>query len=66
MAGDSAEFMVTLDEAYIYLDYCNGKRRICYVKHEENMWEIWLVEVSESFPTEFMIVGIITEKGVLP
>jgi ribosomal protein S25 len=31
-AGDRSEFIVTLDEAWVYLNYCNGERRICYAK----------------------------------
>ena len=32
LAGDKAEFVVTLDEANVYLNYCNGIRSIAYVK----------------------------------
>jgi hypothetical protein len=66
LAGGRSEYMVTLDEAYIYLDYCNGERKVCYVKRGETVPTEWLVRCSESWPTGFMIVGGMTGRGTLP
>jgi len=66
LAGDKWEFMVTLDEAWMYLDYCNGFRKICYVERGKKPIEEWLKYVKESWPVGFMIVGAICGRGVLP
>ena len=49
--------MVTTDEAYVHLNYCNGERRICHVKCGETVSDKWLVKCTESWPIGFMIVG---------
>ena len=66
LAGDRAEFAVTLDEAYVYLDHCNGERRICYVKRGEQVPDEWLVYCNERWPKGFMVVGGMTGRGTLP
>ena len=58
--------MVTLDEAYFYLNYCNGERKICYVKRGGEIPSEWLVRCSESWPTGFMVVARMTGRGTLP
>ena len=62
LAGDKCEYAVTLDEAFIYLDDSNKKRRICYVKRGEPVPESWIFENDESF----MVIGIITGRGTVP
>lgn len=66
LAGDKAEFIVTLDEALVYLDDVNAKRSICYVNVGEQVPDSWVFEKSESFSKSFMVVGIITGRGALP
>lgn len=66
LAGERSEFMVTLDEAYVYLSYCNGERKIFYVKRGEDAPSEWLARCTESWPTGFMIVGGMTGRGTLP
>ena len=66
LAGDKSEFTVTLDEALIYLNYCDGKRKICYVFEGEKISESWIHEHCENFTKGFMVVGAICGRGVLP
>src|SRR5277367_6953281 len=66
LAGTKSEYVVTLDEAYIYLDYCNGIRKIYYKQPGQEVPEEWLVKCKETWPTRFMIVGEMTGRGVLP
>ena len=66
LAGNKAEYVVTLDEAYFYLNNCNGERKICYLRKGEKAREEWLVYCKESFPRGFMVVGCFTGKGTLP
>lgn len=66
LAGDKSEFVVTLDEAFVYLDDTNRNRRICYVKVGKDIPHEWVYERIESFKKGFMIVGAITGRGVLP
>lgn len=66
LAGDKYEYMVTIDEAWIKLDYCNGKRKICYVNDGENVPNDWIYEEAENFAPKIMVAGILTGRGVLP
>ena len=66
LSGKKSEFVVSLDEALVYLNNCNGHRRICYVKNGKDIPEDWVYERPESFANGFMIVGAITGRGVLP
>ena len=66
LAGPKSEFMVTLDEAYIYLDYCNGIRKICYVQPGKEPPDEWLVKCNERWPSGFMIVAGMCGRGNLP
>jgi len=65
-AGDKSEYAVTLDEAMVYIDDCNGERRICYVQPNETVPETWVFEKTENFKTGFMVVGVISGRGCLP
>jgi hypothetical protein len=63
LSGSKYEFVVTLDETYIYLNYCNGRREICYVKRGEKVPEDWVKEQRELHPVGFMLVGAICGRG---
>lgn len=65
LAGGKSEFVVTLDEAWFYLQNCNGKRRIYYEKRRAEADE-YVYENSEKFSDKFMVVGAITGRGPLP
>jgi hypothetical protein len=66
LAGDKWKFVITLDEAWIYLDYCNGNTQICYYLRGQNPPQDWIKFCRDTFPNGFMIVGIITGRGVAP
>jgi hypothetical protein len=66
LAKDRSEYVVTLDESYIYLSYCNGISKICYVQRGEQTPEEWVNDCKENFPIGFMIVGALTGRGPLP
>jgi len=66
LAGKKSEFIVTLDEAWFYVDNCNGERRICYRKINEKVPLKWVVQKPESFGPKIMVVGAISGRGVLP
>lgn len=66
LAGNKSEFVVTLDEAYIYLDNCNNESKICYMKRGELPPDDWILKSRALFPKGFMIVGILTGRGALP
>ena len=48
LAGPKSEYMATIDEAYIYVDYCNGVRKIVYVQPGQEVPDEWLVKCHES------------------
>ena len=64
LAGQRSEYAVTLDEALVYLEDSNLERRICYVKQGDPVPESWILEKDESFKNGFMIVGVITGRGI--
>ena len=66
LAGDKWEYLVTLDEAWLYLSYCKGQRKICYVRRGQKPIDDWMKFCSESWPVGFMVVGSICGRGVLP
>ena len=66
MSVEQLEFMVTLDEALMFLSSDNHKTNHCYLKFGETLPENCLVSCKESFPKSAMVVGGITGKGVLP
>jgi hypothetical protein len=66
LAGNKCDYVVSIDEAYIYVTYCNGERKICYIKRSENLPEDWVNECNESFPEGFMVVGGMSGRGPLP
>ena len=65
LAGNKAEFDVTLDEASFHIQKCNGKWRICYA-NERSEVDKFVSEVGESVRHEIMIVGASSGKQTLP
>ncbi|UYV65023.1 hypothetical protein LAZ67_3002852 [Cordylochernes scorpioides] len=66
LAGSRSEYTATLDEAWMYVTYCNGIRKICYIKRGNQVPDNWAHQCSETFPKGFMVVGVMTSRGVLP
>ena len=66
LAGDRAEYAVTLDEALVYLKNVNGKRKICFVKKGEKVPQSWTFERDRSYSKGFMVIGILTGRGTVP
>ncbi|UYV81323.1 SLC39A5 [Cordylochernes scorpioides] len=66
LAGSRSEYTATLDEAWMYVTYCNGIRKICYIKRGNQVPDNWVHQCSETFPKGFMVVGVMTGRGVLP
>ncbi|OXA46652.1 Transposable element Tcb1 transposase [Folsomia candida] len=64
LAGGKSEFVVTLDEAWFYLQDCKGDRKICYTEHREDV-EKYVCPKREKFGDKIMVVGAITGRGVL-
>lgn len=64
LAGQKSEFVVSLDEAMFYVQNCNGKRRVCYVKRGEKIPENWVVQKG-NFLKKHMVVGAISGRGVI-
>ena len=65
LAGDRAEFAMTIDEAYFYLNYCNGERKISYQRPGQKLTEKWLTRCTESWPQGFMVVAGMCGRGPL-
>ncbi|XP_023233220.1 RB1-inducible coiled-coil protein 1-like [Centruroides sculpturatus] len=65
LTGGKSEYMATLDEAYIYLDYCNGTQKILYVQPGQEVPEECLVKCHERWSEGFMIVGEMMSRGTL-
>ncbi|UYV78248.1 IKK1, partial [Cordylochernes scorpioides] len=66
LAGSRSEYTATLDEAWMYVTYCNGIRKICYIKRGNQVPDNWVHQCSETFPKGFMVVGVMTGRGLLP
>ncbi|UYV72820.1 hypothetical protein LAZ67_10000887 [Cordylochernes scorpioides] len=66
LAGSRSEYTATMDEAWMYVTYCNGIRKICYIKRGNQVPDNWVHQCSETFPKGFMVVGVMTGRGVLP
>jgi hypothetical protein len=49
LAGKKCEFVVSLDEAYVYLSNCNHNRRICHVSKGKEFPTDWVCEKSGNF-----------------
>jgi hypothetical protein len=59
------EFVVTIDEAWLFLNETN-KKKICNVEKGKNIPESWTCEKVETFSPKLMVVGIITGRGTVP
>ncbi|UYV62159.1 hypothetical protein LAZ67_1008068 [Cordylochernes scorpioides] len=66
LGGSRSEYTATLDESWMYVTYCNGIRKICYIKRGNQVPDNWVHQCSETFPKGFMVVGVMTGRGVLP
>ncbi|UYV61330.1 IKK1 [Cordylochernes scorpioides] len=66
LAGSRSEYTATLDEAWMFVTYCNGIRKICYIKRGNQVPDNWVHQCSETFLKGFMVVGVMTGRGVLP
>ena len=66
MPTEQLEFMVTLDEALMYLSNDNHRTKHCYLKPREVLPDNCLVSCKESFPKSAMVVGGMTGRGTLP
>ncbi|UYV76157.1 hypothetical protein LAZ67_13002901 [Cordylochernes scorpioides] len=66
LAGSRSEYTATLDEAWMYVTYCNGIRKICYIKRGNQVPDNCVHQCFETFPKGFMVVGVMTGRGVLP
>lgn len=65
LAGDRWKFIVTLDEAYIYLSDCNKPRAIFYRPRGTKNFQRWYTECRESFSKGFMVVAGYSYRGKL-
>jgi hypothetical protein len=65
LASDKWKYVVTLDEAWLYLSDCNKHRAIFYRKRGEKKFQTWFKESRESFPKGFMIVAGFGYNGKL-
>lgn len=65
LAADKWQFVVTLDEAYIYLSDCNKPRAIFYKPKGEKTFTKWYKECRETFSKGFMIIAGYCARGKL-
>ena len=66
LSGDKWQRVVTLDEAWIYLDDTNKPRAIFYSPHEGKGRGEFVRECREKFSKGFMVVGGFCARGKLP
>lgn len=65
LAGEKWKYVVTIDEAWIYLSDCNRKRSIYYRKRGEKDINCWFRENKESFAKGFMVITGFSYNGKL-
>ncbi|KMQ81781.1 transposase, partial [Lasius niger] len=65
LAGDRWKFVVTLDEAYVYLSDCNKPRAIYYRPKGEKNFQTWYLECKETFSKGFIIIAGYSYDGKL-
>lgn len=63
---DRLEYIVTLDESWLYLKDCNQDRDICYREKGRRVPEDWTIEHGDSFGDKIMVVAVLTGRGVGP
>jgi hypothetical protein len=55
LCGPKSEFVVSLDEAFVYCDDCSGKRRVCYRVNSENSGQPYLKNCLLNVNYDFII-----------
>lgn len=65
LAGQKSEFVVSLDEAWFYVQDCQGERKLCYRGLNEPPPN-FVFQKPEKFGEKFMVVGALTGRGVVP
>ena len=65
LAGQKSEYVVSLDEAWFYLQDCGLERRI-YYKTAGEVDPEFVTQRKEKFGEKFMVVGAITGRGTVP
>lgn len=60
------EFLVTIDESWLYLDDCNKTNPICYVKNREDIENQDIITTHELGGKKIMCIGILTGRGPIP
>lgn len=65
LSGDKWKFIVTLDEAWVYLTDCGKIRAIGYRPVEEKGRAQWVRKCRENFPKGFMVVAGYSYRGRL-
>ena len=58
--------MITMEVALIYEYKTNGQTRIRFVSRGETKPDDWIFEEGESFSKSFMVVGIISNRVIVP
>ena len=66
MTTDKIEYMVTLDEAIMYLIPENSKTDYCYLKRGEELPDNCIIASKETSPKSVMVVGGMSGRGTLP
>ncbi|UYV79057.1 hypothetical protein LAZ67_17000951 [Cordylochernes scorpioides] len=66
LAGSRSEYTATLDEAWMYVTYCNGIRKICYIKRGNQVPDNWVHHAPKLFLKVSWLSGVMTGRGVLP
>ena len=64
LAGKRSEYVVTLDEALLFVVDCNRSRGICYTKDRKRVSN-YVCQKKEKFSDRFMVVGAMTGRGVI-
>lgn len=60
------EYLVTMDEAWLYLDDCGKGSQFCYLKKGQQRSSHDLIEKSELSNKKVMVLAIMTGRGVIP
>lgn len=65
LADDRWQFVVPLDEAWVYLDNCNNPRAIYYKPVDNVPYQKWFKECRETFSKGFMVIAGYSYRGKL-
>lgn len=63
---ENFEFLVTLDETWLYLDDCNGQNPVCYLKEGKIRDNQQVIKQHELGGKKIMVIGILTGRGPIP